>query len=253
MSSFGTSLFLFSAGVLGGAMNAAAGGGSFVTLPALVYAGLPTPAASASGTVALFPGRLASAWVYRTDLGAFASRVSLRAMAAASAAGGVAGALVLLRIKPAHFDAAVPWLLLGATLAFAGGPQLSAALRRTERVPAWVLLAGQFVLCAYAGLFGGAAGILTMAFWSLAGLTDVKAMNAAKAVLLGVANAASVALFASAGAVRWALAAWVLAGAVLGGYAGARLTQRVTAGQLRVGLSAFNVAVTGAFFVRAGL
>lgn len=250
MPSLGISLFLFTAGLVGGAMNAAAGGGSFVTLPALVYAGLPASAASASGTVALFPGRLASAWVYRRDIAAFEG-APLRAMFGASVAGGIAGALLLLRIAPAQFDAIVPWLLLVATVAFAGGQRLSAAVRRSAHVPAWVVVGGQFLLCTYAGFFGGAVGILTMAYWSLAGMSNVQTMNAAKAVLLGAANAVSVLLFVAADAVRWPLVACMVAGAVLGGYAGAHLARRVTARQLQVGLSVFNVAVTGVFFVRA--
>lgn len=248
MHSFDT-LFLFVAGVVGGAMNAAAGGGSFVTLPALVYAGVPSVAASASSTVALFPGRLASAWVYRGDLQDLAG-TSVRAMVAASLGGGAVGALLLLRTPQARFDAVVPWLLLAATVAFAGGQRLAAALGRAMRVRAWMLVAGQFLLCVYAGYFGGAVGILMMAFWHLAGLSDLRAMTAARTVLLGASGGVAVLCFVVAGAIRWPAAAPVLAGAVVGGYIGAHLTRRVSARQLRVGLTVFNVAVTGVFFLR---
>jgi uncharacterized membrane protein YfcA len=250
MASIGTSCFLLLAGLVGGAMNAAAGGGSFVTLPALVLAGVPSVGASASSAVALFPGRLASAWVYRGDLAAF-DGASLRAMLLASVGGGLTGALLLLRTSSRRFDAVVPWLLLAASLAFAAGPRLTAALRGRARARPAVLVGGQFVLCTYAGFFGGAVSILTMAFWSLAGVADVRAMNAARTVLLGAAAAVSVAAFAAAGTVHWGPALAMLVGAVVGGWAGAHLTRRVAAHHLRWGLTVFNVAVTGAFFLRA--
>ncbi|GJG88972.1 UPF0721 transmembrane protein [Gemmatimonadetes bacterium T265] len=249
MHNFDT-LFLFAAGLVGGAMNAAAGGGSFITLPALVYAGVPSVVASASSTVALFPGRLASAWVYRGDLNAIGG-ASVRAMTAASLVGGGVGALLLLRTPPARFDAVVPWLLLAATLAFAGGRRLAAALGRAIRVRPWMLVAGQFVLCAYGGYFGGAVGVLMMALWHLAGLADLRAMSAARTVLLGASSGVAVLCFVAARAVQWPAAAAMLAGAVVGGYAGAHLTLRVNVRHLRVGLTVFNVAVTGAFFLRA--
>ena len=244
-----TLAFLFAAGVVGGACNAAAGGGSFVTLPALVYAGMSPLAASAASTVSLFPGRVASAWVYRKDLGGFAG-VSLRLMMAASLLGGLAGAVLLLCTSAHRFGVVMPWLLLTATAAFAGGPRLRARLRRSAGVHPGVLVGGQFVLCTYAGFFGGAVGILTMAFWSVVGVSDVKAMNAARTVLLGAASAVSVLCFIATRMTAWPFAAAMLAGAVVGGYAGAHFTRRIGVRQLQVGLTMFNVAVTGLFFAR---
>ncbi|HEY0779435.1 MAG TPA: sulfite exporter TauE/SafE family protein [Gemmatirosa sp.] len=241
--------FLFVAGLVGGALNAAAGGGSFITLPALVYAGLPAVAASASSTVALFPGRVTSAWVYRNDLAGFGG-VSLRALLAASLGGGAVGAMLLLHTSAARFDAVVPWLLLAATVTFAAGPRLSAIRRTAAHAPPAILIVGQFLLCAYSGYFGGAVGIMTLALWSLAGVPDVRAMNAVKTVLLGVSNSVSVLCFVAARAVHWPVAGAMLLGAALGGYAGAHLTRRVTAQHLRIGLTVFNVAVTGAFFLK---
>src|SRR3954447_7220158 len=118
-------VILFGAGLLAGAMNAAAGGGSFVTIPAMVFVGLPSVTANVSSTVALLPGTLASAWAWRRDFRSFEG-ISLRTMVLISLAGGLVGAWLLLATSERAFDALLPWLLLTGTLAFALGRQLGA-------------------------------------------------------------------------------------------------------------------------------
>ena len=137
-----SALILFAAGLLAGALNAAAGGGSSVTIPALVFAGLPSVAANASSTVALLPGTLASAWAWRRDFRPFKG-VPLRTMLLISLGGGLAGALLLLATSERAFDALLPWLLLVATLVFAFGRELGAALRR------WVAVGPRTMLGAH--------------------------------------------------------------------------------------------------------
>jgi Sulfite exporter TauE/SafE len=127
----GSALILFGAGLLAGALNAAAGGGSFVTIPAMVSVGLPSVAANASSTVALLPGTLASAWAWRRDFRPFEG-IPLRTMLLISLGGGLAGALLLLATPQRAFDALLPWLLLAATLVFAFG-RGSAAVRDPVR------------------------------------------------------------------------------------------------------------------------
>ncbi|QRN95501.1 sulfite exporter TauE/SafE family protein [Archangium violaceum] len=243
-------LLLFGAGLLAGAMNAAAGGGSFITLPALVFAGVPPVPANASSTVALFPGSLASAWVYREDLGAFEG-VSMRAMLLASLSGGLSGALLLLVTPRTAFDVILPWLLLMGTLAFAFGRRVGAVLRRRFHIGPRTLLCGQFLLGTYGGYFGGAVGIMMMAVWSLVGLSDIKAMNAARTLLVGATNSIAVLCFVAANAVWWPQTCVMLAASVVGGHAGARVTRRLPSHLLRAGITIFNVAMTAAFFFRA--
>ena len=149
----GGTLFLFAAGLIAGAMNAVAGGGSFVSFPALVAAGVPAVAANASSTVALVPGTLASAWAYTTGpyrrgLVGFGG-VRFRALLAASVAGGFAGAVLLLSTPAAAFDSIIPWLLLLATLVFAFGQRLGAVLRARVRLGRGAALAVQFGLGVY--------------------------------------------------------------------------------------------------------
>ncbi len=230
-------------------MNAMAGGGSFVTFPALVFTGVPSVNANVTSTVALFPGSFASAWAYRAEFSA-TEGLSVRALLPVSLVGGLVGALLLL-FTPVHtFDSVVPWLLLLGTLAFAFGRQAGAALRKVVRIGPAILQAGQFLLAIYGGYFGGAVGLMMMAVWSLFGAQDIHAMNAAKTLLVGATNTVAVVCFVLAGDVWWQPALVMLAGAVLGGYGGARLARRLDPRLIRLGITMVNVAMTVVFFLR---
>jgi uncharacterized membrane protein YfcA len=243
-------ILLLTAGAVAGAMNAAAGGGSFVTLPALVFAGLPSVEANMSSTVALFPGAIASVVAYRDDFRPF-ELVSLRVMLLVSLAGGLVGAIILLGTPSKSFDAIVPWLLLVGTLVFAFGVRGGTWLRRHVRIGVRTLLVCQFLLGIYCGYFGGAVGIMTLATWSLLGMTDIKAMNATKTLLVGATNAIAVMCFIVAGKVWWPQTCVVLVAAVVGGYGGARLARRLPPHHLRMGITVFNFIITAVFFWRA--
>lgn len=241
---------IFSAGLLAGAMNSAAGGGSFVTLPALLWSGVPSVAANASSTVALFPGSLAGAIAYRDDYAGFHG-VPVKAMLWASLAGGFAGALLLYTTPSTVFDKLIPWLLLLGTVAFALGPKAGLVLRRVIHIGPNSLLIGQALLGVYGGYFGGAVGIMMMAFWGLFGSTDIKAMNAAKTLLVGVTNSSAVLCFAVTGLVWWQETGTMLVGAMIGGYGGARLARRIRPHYLRAGTTIFNFTMTLYFFMRS--
>ncbi len=238
---------LFAAGLLAGGMNAAAGGGTFVSLPAMILAGVPSVAANASSTVALVPGTFASAWAYRRDFRGF-QHVSMAAMLAVSVAGGLVGALLLLRTTQAAFDFMVPWLLLLGAVTFAFGRQAGIVLRRRVRIGARALLGCQFVLGIYGGYFGGAVGIMMMAAWSLLGSDDVTTMSAARVMLVSAANAVAVVCFIAAGAVWWPQTLVLMLAAVIGGYGGARIARRLPPQRLRMGITVFNFLLTAAFF-----
>ena len=231
-------------------MNSAAGGGSFVTLPVLIFAGVPSVIANASSTVALFPGSFAGAWAYRHDFAPF-DGVSMRALWGASVAGGLVGALLLLFTPITTFDAIFPWLLLFGTLAFTFGRQAGAALRRMVHIGPAVLVSGQFLLGIYGGYFGGAVGIVTLAIWSLFFVVNINALNAAKTLLVGSMNATAVVCFVIAGKVWWPQAAVMMVAAVLGGYFGARFTRRLPPAKVRLGITVLTFAMTAAVFYRA--
>ncbi|MFL5301801.1 MAG: sulfite exporter TauE/SafE family protein [Anaeromyxobacteraceae bacterium] len=244
-----SSLLLIAAGLSGGALNAVAGGGSFLTLPALVFAGLPAVTANASSTVALFPGSFASAFAFRHDFRDFQG-LSVRALLPLNIVGGIAGAALLLVTREAVFDRILPWLFLVGTLAFAFGRGAGAFLRRFVRMGRAPLLVAQFALAVYGGYFGGAVGLMMMAFWSLFGVDDLRAMNAAKALLVGSLNCVAVACFAAAGVVAWGPAAVMGAAAMAGGYLGARWGRRANQARLRAAISILNVLLTLALFAR---
>jgi uncharacterized membrane protein YfcA len=241
---------LFGAGLLAGTMNAAAGGGSFVTFPALVAVGVPSIEANASSTVALLPGSFASALAYRDDFIPL-EFLPLRSLFLVSLAGGFTGALLLLLTPVRAFDAIVPWLLLAGSLTFAFGGRVGKALRQVVRIGPPTLLTCQFLLGVYGGYFGGAVGILMLAAWSLFGVSDIRALNATKVLVVGATNAVAVCCFILAGRVWWPQAGIMLVAAVAGGYGGASLVRRLPADSLRTGIVVFNFLITAVFFLRA--
>jgi uncharacterized membrane protein YfcA len=242
-------VLLAGAGFLAGAMNAAAGGGSFVSFPALVFAGVPPLYANASSTVALFPGAVTSGWAYRHALGGIGD-VTLPVLLAVSVLGGLLGAALLLATPPGAFNVLVPWLLLLATLAFAFGREAGIAVRRVLRIGRTTTLAAQFMLAIYGGYFGGAVGIMMMAVWGLLGAGDLRQMNPTKTVLVGAMNAMAVLYFIAAGAVVWPQTLAMLFAAALGGSAGAWVAMRLDARWLRAGVIAISSAITLSFFLR---
>ncbi|MGH7042078.1 MAG: sulfite exporter TauE/SafE family protein [Acetobacteraceae bacterium] len=245
-------LFLSGAGLLAGAMNALAGGGTFITLPALIAAGVPSVQANASSTVALYPGGIASAWTYHDRLGAVGG-VPVRRLLAMTLAGGLAGSVLLLETPGAAFDLILPWLLLVATGALAFGRRLGAALSGRARARPGLVAVVQFLLGVYGGYFGGAVGLMMVAFWCVLGESNIKALNAPRTLLVSGANAIAVLVFVLAGAVRWPQTLVLLAGGVVGGVAGARLGRVLPAGLVRVLTLCCTGGMTVAFFVRAYL
>jgi uncharacterized membrane protein YfcA len=242
-------LLLFAAAFLAGIMNAVAGGGSFITFPALVFTGVPSIVANASSTVAVSPGSFASAWGYRQDF-PILSKIGTWPLVAASLVGGICGALLLLFTPQHTFDAIIPWLLLGATLLFAAGRRLTPLLLRWVTIGPAALVAVQFGIGIYGGYFGGAIGILMLALFGLFGLSDINAMNALKTLLAGVMNGAAVVCFVIAGKIWWPQTLTMLVAAVIGGYLGARLARRLNPTHIRAFIIIIGFGMTIAFFLR---
>lgn len=240
---------LFVAGIWAGAQNALAGGGSFVTLPALILGGLDPRAANITSTVAMFPGQLTTAYAGRSLITG-AERLSFRTLVVISLTGGLAGAFVLLRTPPSVFAAMVPWLVLVATALFAWSSFAPKPATPRPPPPAWVSGAIQSVIALYSGFFGGGAGILTLAALTLARM-PVKNAAGTKNVLVGLSNIAAASVFAFSGAVAWRQAAVLGAGSMLGGWGGALLLKRVPAMPLKIGVIAIGAALTVGLFLRA--
>ena len=243
-------LLLAGAALGAGLLNAIAGGGSFLTFPALVFTGLPPIAANATSAVAVSPGYFGSVLGFRDEL-ARLPRARLRREALICAVGGVAGALLLLVTPAQVFSAVVPWLLLFATVLFAAGPWIArlAASHPGSEQARWrnpALLA----VAVYGGYFNGGLGILLMALYTLTGETQVNTANALKNLNSLVLSLLSVAAFAWAGAVAWPQALVMMVAATLGGFIGARLARRLPAAWVRTGVVLTGLAMTAAFLMR---
>ena len=238
------------AGLIGGAMNALAGGGTFATMPALIALGLPSTQANATSNVALMPGAAASAWAFRRDLRPLGG-VSVRALSLITFVGGLTGSLLLVATPTRVFDLIIPWLLLLAFLAIALGKRAAAALAARVSIGGRTLMAAQGLLGLYGGYFGGGVGIMmTATYGLLAGLPPHRLM-APRTLMLGIANAAAACVFVATGLVRWQLCLPMLVGATLGGWFGAKLGARLPPVAVRVWTLAVTGATTAVFFWRA--
>lgn len=254
----GEAALLSGAAFAAGALNAVAGGGSFLTLPALVVAGASPIVANATGTVALLPGYLSGTWGFREDIRP-PPGLSMRALLALGLAGGAAGAALLLLTPAPAFRRLVPWLLLAATALFALAPHLLRAARgeaahaaaaRQAAAPGGWAAAGLLLVSAYGGYFNGGLGVLLLALFALLGQTDLNAMNGLKNLLSAALAAIAVVLYAAGGLVRWPEALLMTVGATAGGYLGARAARRVPGAWLRRGIVAVGLAMAAAFFLR---
>lgn len=242
-------VFLALAGLVGGAMNALAGGGSFATLPAMIAAGLSPVVANASSTVALWPGGAAGAWTYRAGLRGVCG-VPMRPLLAVTFAGGLFGGVLLLALPARSFDAVLPWLLLLATVTLAFGPRVGEALQGRLRIGPRAVLTVQFLLAIYGGYFGGAVGLMMAAAWSFLGEPDLRALNAPRTLLVVAANSMAVVVFVMAGIVAWWPTLAMLAGGIVGGVVGARIGRRLPPRITRAMTLIFATAITIVFFAR---
>lgn len=241
-------LVLFLAAAFAGAQNTLAGGGSFVTFPALLFAGLDARAANVTSTVALFPGQIVSGWAGRGLVTGTAS-LSVRRLVLVSLAGGAVGAVLLLSTPAALFARLVPWLVLFATAVFAWGSFARRPASAGPQMGAGAATAVQFLIAIYGGYFGGGIGFLMLAALTMAGMA-VRAAGATKNVLAGVMNASAVLIFVFSPDVHWREAASVCVGAILGGLGGVWLLKRVPERLLRAGIVVLGVALTVGLFLR---
>ncbi len=239
---------LFLAAVWAGAQNALAGGGSFVTLPMLILSGLDARAANIASTLALFPGQVSTGLVGRKLVGG-AAGLSFRVLMGISVVGGALGAGLLL-LTPSHFFARlVPWLVLFATGLFAWGSFFRKPGPEGHSLPPLVAAGLQFLIALYGGYFGGGIGFLMLAALTAAGVA-VRQAGATKNVLASVMNAGAVAIFLFTPAIPWSRVAVVCLGAIIGGYVGATLLQRVDERLIRGFVVVLGCALTVGLFLR---
>lgn len=242
-------LILIAAAFGAGILNTVAGGGTFLTFPALVFIGLPAVMANATSTVAVFPGYFGGAMGFGAELQAF-DRKRLYRLIAITLAGGLVGSGLLLVSSNEAFSVVVPFLLLVATFAFLFGDNIRrwAASKARTMTPEGAL--GLFVVAIYGGYFNGGLGIVLLALFALWGMTNLNRMNALKSGLSFLLSAISVAVFAAAGLVSWPHAVVMMIAATVGGYAGAPLARALPKTVVKGIIATVGFSMSVVFFWR---
>jgi hypothetical protein len=247
-------LLLLAISALGGAVNALAGGGTFLVFPALLFAGVASVAANATSSLVLLPGIMASAWVYRDTM----RRMSLSfliGMAVASLAGSLAGSLLLLHTSNSTFSKLVPWLLLCAAAVFSAAPWIRrvAASKTGEHPSLPALYLGQMIIAAYGGYFGAGMGVLMLALYLAAANLDVHSASGLRTLCGATINTLAVAIFAARGALDYKLGLPMLVAGIAGGYWGAHGVKKLDPKKARLGIMIYAWALTAYFFIRLAL
>jgi len=241
-------LVLFVAAVCAGVQNQLAGGGSFLTLPALMLSGMDARAANITSTVALFPGQVTGGLLAR-KLASGTQALTLRTLIVISLIGGALGAVLLLVTPSSFFARLVPWLVLFATGAFAWGS--FGPKPKADGKPIGAIAAGfiQLLIAIYGGYFGGGIGFLMLAALTLGGMA-MRSAGATKNLLAGVMNLTAILIFLFSGQVHWLQAAIACAGALIGSVIGARMLHRVNEKALRLLVVGIGVVLTIGLFLR---
>ena len=233
-----------------GIVNVVAGGGGFLTFPALLLTGLDPRAANITSTVGLYPMQVTTGFAERRHV-TDAPRVSFRTMMIISFVGGAIGAVLLLLTTPSFFGKLVPWLVLFATVMFAWGsfrkPPVAAKASRLGKLGA---MATHFLVSMYVGYYGGGAGIMMLAVLTLAGMA-VRPANATKIVLIAAMNTSALLIFLFSHQVAWKQAAVAFVCSEIGGHlVGMRLLNHVPERAMRIGIVIFGLLLSVWLFVR---
>lgn len=249
-------LWLSVASFLAGALNAMAGGGSFLSFPALLGVGVPPIQANATNTVALWPGQFTSIAAYWEDL-KHNTRLVMP-LGTAALIGGSIGGVVLLHTGQTTFLHLVPWLLLIAALLFAVSTPVSRWLQQRAQhkakdaaAPSFIpLFAGVVVVSVYIGYFGAGAGFLIISLLALFGIENINQINALKVVTTTLANGIAVVIFIIEKQILWQHCLLMMLTAAVGGYAGARGSRRLNPQFMRVLVVAIGLGMAAYFFWR---
>ena len=264
---------LIGASVLAGAVNAVAGGGTLLSFPALIFAGMNAQFANATNTVALWPGALSSFWAYRNELGHH--RREIIWLSVPSILGGLVGACLMVKTDEKTFAILVPYLILLATGVFIVQEPLARLQRRLSGAAAtgnppeprrdpdapsfarhatplrWaVVLVSQFLVGVYGGYFGAGIGILMLASYGILGFSNIHQANAIKNLNAMFINGIAAALFIIKGLVDWPSALLMSVGAIVGGYAGAGVARRLGQKTVRRIVIAIGLAIAVAMIFK---
>jgi uncharacterized membrane protein YfcA len=246
-------VFLFLAGLLGGVINSIAGGGSFITFPALMFVGIPPIMASATNTFASCAGYMSGTYAFRKDIASHKNELFL--IVIISLIGGIAGAWLLLKTPEAVFREAIPWLLLFATVLFIFGGKINTRLkqmasnhRHASSIGGVLLLILLLGVSTYGGFFNAGLGIITLSYLALAGHTNINTMNGLKLLISSTVSLIAIALFIYHGVIVWYEGSIVLCGTLAGGYVAANVSRKLPQKHVRTFVIVASVATTLYFF-----
>lgn len=244
---------LFFAGLFGGMLNSIAGGGTFITFPALLFAGVPPISANATNTFASCSGYISGSYAFRKELRAHIKELPKYILI--SLLGGILGAWLLLQTPESLFREAIPWLLLFATLLFVFGERLNNSLRQLASLHRHASSIGRLLMllmlaavCMYGGFFNAGLGIIMLSYLALAGYTNISSMNGLKLLTSTCVSMAAIALFIINDEIAWLEGGVVLLGALLGGYIAARVSRRIPQVYVRNFVTLAGTCITVYFF-----
>lgn len=235
------------AAVAGGAVNAIAGGGSLITFPALVAAGLPAVAASATNTIALCPGYLGAAWSQRRDLAGQERRVVW--LGALGAVGGAVGAVLLLRTGERMFSAIVPFLILLAVVMIGFQDRLRKLAGGAARREAFAVVPVGLAAI-YGGYFGAGMGVMILAALGVVLAEGIIRINALKQTISLCTNVAAACVLSIWGPIDWSIVLVMAAGALAGGVLGGMLSARIPARALRALIVVLGTALAAVYIAK---
>lgn len=238
---------LLAAAFAGGAINSVAGGGSFLTFPALLLSGIPAIPANATNNTAMWLGVIASARGYREEIRTY--RAVIVPAIIVSIIGSLGGAVLLLHTPPKVFERMIPWLLLFATVLFALSPLIT-RVHKPKDVHSPLQLAAQFLVAIYGGYFGAGMGIMMLAILTFSALPNMNAMNGVKNLLSIMINGVAVLPFLIAGVINWPVALVMAVFSMAGGYFGARFFRRVPSHVTRMIVLGIGACMSAYFFLR---
>ena len=241
---------LASASFIAGIINSIAGGGSFLTFPALVFTGVPTIAANATSAVAVFPGYLSGALGFAKELKEFPKSKFLL-LITLSIMGGIGGSLLLLITPASVFSYIIPWLLGFATLLFAFGDFVAKWAEKNSNSNGFLGNLTTLIVCIYGGYFNGGLGIILLALFSTLGMRDIHLMNGLKNIMSFALSAASVVTFAIAGIVFWQQAIIMMIAATIGGYFGVVVARKLSKNTIRMIIVIIGLIMTVIFGIKA--
>jgi len=247
-------LFLFGAGFFGGVLNSVAGGGSFITFPALLFVGVTPISANATNTFASCAGYLSGTYAFRDDL--YTHKKELPKLILISFIGGVLGAWLLLQTPESLFRESIPWLLLFATVLFVFGGKINVFLKQLASHHQHASLLGYLLLllmllgvCVYGGFFNAGLGIIALSYLALAGHVNINAMNGMKLLISSAVSLIAIALFIYDGVIVWHEGTIVLAGTLVGGYVAAHISKRLSQRYIKAFVILASCGITTYFFV----